>query len=233
MYDNGGLLALPSGMNLMSSSTPSSSVDTSSSDESSASSASPTRRNLLVQLVTAAISFVLVAVPATLGSLFFLDPILRKPKAGKGGTSAGEVSRKDDAGFIRLDITRDAVPEDGTPVSVTVVDDIIDAWNRFRNVPIGSIWLRKLGDGPIVAFNSVCPHLGCSVNYRRAEGDFFCPCHTSAFALDGKKTNEIPPRDMDALEVAMRTNGQDDPAGVEIWVRYQNFRRATSEKIAI
>ncbi len=217
----------------MSSTQPSSSADTSSADGHATSSASPTRRNLLVQLMTATISFVLVAVPATLGGLFFLDPILRKPKGGKGGTSSEEISRKDDAGFIRLDITSDAVPGDGTPVSVTVVDDIIDAWNRFRNVPIGSIWLRRIGDGPIVAFNSVCPHLGCSVNYRRAEGDFFCPCHTSAFALDGKKTNEIPPRDMDALEVAMRTNGQDDPSGVEIWVRYQNFRRATSEKIAI
>jgi menaquinol-cytochrome c reductase iron-sulfur subunit len=71
------------------------------------------------------------------------------------------------------------------------------------------------------------------VNYRRAENDFFCPCHTSAFALDGKKSNEVPPRDMDALEVAMRTGGKDDPAGSEIWVKFQNFRRATSERIPI
>jgi hypothetical protein len=38
---------------------------------------------------------------------------------------------------------------------------------------------------------------------------------------------------MDSLEVSMRTNGADDPAGQEIWVRYQKFRGATAEKIAV
>ncbi len=191
------------------------------------------RRSLLVHALTAFLSFIIVAIPSTLGGLFFLDPILRKRKAATGNGSAAGVSRKDEQGFIRLDVTRDVIPGDGTPVSVTVFDDIEDAWNRFRNVPVGSIWLRKVGDGPILAFNSVCPHLGCSVNYRRAENDFFCPCHTSAFSLDGTKSNEVPPRDMDALEVAMRTSGKDDAAGNEIWVKFLNFRRATAEKTAI
>jgi nitrite reductase/ring-hydroxylating ferredoxin subunit len=190
------------------------------------------RRSLLYQGLTAFISTVIVAIPASLGGLFFLDPILRRQKSG-GGSKAGLAGRKDENGFIRLDVTREAVPSDGTPVSVTVYDDIEDAWNRFPNVPVGSIWLRKVGDGPILAFNSICPHLGCSVNYRRAENDFFCPCHTSAFTLDGQKSNEVPPRDMDALDVAMRTGGQDDPSGSEIWVKFQNFRRATADRIPI
>jgi menaquinol-cytochrome c reductase iron-sulfur subunit len=188
------------------------------------------RRNMLAQLVTTVISIALVAVPATLGGLFFLDPILRGRKAAKRGDNAGT---KDAEGFIRLNITREIVPADGTPVSFTVTDDLSDAWNQFRDVPVGSIWLRKLGDGPILAFNSICPHLGCSVDFRRAQNDFFCPCHTSSFSLDGAKTNEVPPRDMDSLEVSMRTNGKEDPAGNEIWVRYQKFRGATTEKIAI
>ncbi len=191
------------------------------------------RRSLLIQFITAAISVVIVAVPATLGGLFFLDPIIRKRKATKGDAKVGELHRKDDAGFIRLDITRDAVPADGTPVAITVLDDIVDAWNRFKHVPAGSIWLRKVGDGPILAFNSICPHLGCSVDYRGAEHDFFCPCHTSSFTLDGKKSNDIPPRDMDGLQVSMRTNGVEDSAGNEIWVLYQKFRGATSEKIIV
>jgi menaquinol-cytochrome c reductase iron-sulfur subunit len=191
------------------------------------------RRSLLVHALTAFLSFIIVAIPSTLGGLFFLDPILRKKKAATGNGSAAGVARKDEQGFIRLDVTRDVIPANGTPVSVTVFDDIEDAWNRFRNVPVGSIWLRKVGDGPILAFNSVCPHLGCSVNYRRAENDFFCPCHTSAFSLDGTKSNEVPPRDMDALEVVMRTSGKDDAAGNEIWVKFLNFRRATAEKTAI
>lgn len=191
------------------------------------------RRSLLIQFITAAISVVIVAIPAALGGLFFLDPILRKRKVDAGGDSSAGLQRKDDAGFIRLNITRDAVPADGTPVAITVLDDIVDAWNRFKNVPAGSIWLRKVGDGPILAFNSICPHLGCSVDYRGAEHDFFCPCHTSSFTLDGKKSNNIPPRDMDALQVSMRTNGVEDKDGNEIWVLYQKFRGATTEKIVV
>ncbi len=191
------------------------------------------RRSVLVHGITAILSFLIVAVPSTLGGLFFLDPILRKRKAVSGKAKDGELIRKDDAGFIRLDVSKDAVPQDGTPLSVTVNDDITDAWNLFRNVPVGSIWLRKVGDGPIFAFNSVCPHLGCSVDYVRADNHFFCPCHTSAFDLDGKKKNEIPPRDMDVLEVAIRTNGKDDANGVEIWVKFQNFRKTITDKIAI
>lgn len=190
------------------------------------------RRSILVQFITAMISFVIVAIPAILGGLFFLDPILRKKKAVAGG-SADELAKKDEAGFIRLDITREAVPDDGTPVAITVIDDIVDAWNLFKNVPAGSIWLRKVGDGPILAFNSICPHLGCSVDFRGAENDFFCPCHTSSFTLDGKKSNDIPPRDMDGLEVSMRTKGVDDPGGNEIWVRYKKFRGGTAKKISV
>ncbi|MFN9719799.1 MAG: ubiquinol-cytochrome c reductase iron-sulfur subunit [Planctomycetota bacterium] len=204
----------------------------SSGSESAGAAPETPRRGVLVQLLTAALSFVIVTVPASLGGLFFLDPILRKKKSGSDKTGAA-AARKDEAGFIRLDITRDSVPADGTPVSVTVLDDIVDAWNRFPNVPIGSIWLRKVGDGPILAFSSICPHLGCSVNYRQAEGDFFCPCHTSAFALDGKKTNKVPPRDMDGLTVSMRTDGKEDPAGNEIWVKYEKFRGARADKVAI
>ncbi len=188
---------------------------------------------MLVHFTTAVLSFVIVAIPSTLSGLFFLDPILRKKKSGGGRATDGAVAKKDEAGFIRLEVTKDSVPLDGTPLSVTVNDDLIDAWNLFRDVPVGSVWLRKVGDGPILAFNSVCPHLGCSIDYVRSENHFFCPCHASAFDLDGKKTNEIPPRDMDVLEVSMRTNGQADVNGVEIWVKFQNFQKATSDKIVI
>jgi menaquinol-cytochrome c reductase iron-sulfur subunit len=217
----------------MSSTKPSPAAETPSADGLHSSHVVTPRRNVLVQIFTAIISFIIVAIPATLGGLFFLDPVLRERKKAQSGAKSGEIPRKDENGFIRLDTTRDAVPSDGTPIAVTVLDDIVDAWNRFTNVPAGSIWLRKLGDGPVIAFNSICPHLGCSVDFRSAENDFFCPCHTSSFALDGKKTNEIPPRDMDVLEVAMRTNGIDDPNGSEIWVRYQKFRGACAEKIPV
>lgn len=188
----------------------------------------PARRSTLVQLITAFVSFLLVAVPSALSGLFFLDPLLRKKGSGKNA-SGGDLD-----GFIKLDVTSDVIPDNGTPVSVTVVlDHVDDAWNRFRDVPVGSIWLRRNSAGEIVSFSSVCPHLGCSVNYRRSDNDFFCPCHTSSFDLDGTKTNQVPPRDMDQLQVVSATDGQRDPAGRELWVKYQNFKGARSEKIPI
>ena len=188
--------------------------------------AAPTgRRNVLVDLLTGFLSFLLVAVPSTIGGLFFLDPLLRGRKSKGSGTGGGGLD-----GFIKLPVTADSVPADGTPVAVSVRMDQDDAWNRFKDVPVGSVWLRKNPDGQILVFNSVCPHLGCSVDYRRGENDFYCPCHTSAFSLDGHKTNDIPPRDMDSLEITVATDGQPSENGSELWVKFQNFRRATAEK---
>ena len=186
------------------------------------------RRGMLIQAVTAVLSFLLMAIPGSLAGLFYLDPILRKKKSGSGGGSSGALD-----GFILLSVTRDVVPEDGTPLAVTVKATLDDAWNRFKNVPVGSIWLRKQPSGDIIAFNSVCPHLGCSVNYRSSENDFFCPCHTSSFDLDGAKTNEVPPRNMDDLEIKFGTDGQEAAEGQELWLKFQNFRGATEEKIPV
>ncbi len=181
----------------------------------------PGRRELLA----AVLSFLLGVVPAAIGGLFFLDPILRRKT--DSGSGAGDQTMD---GFVKLDITPENLVEEGAPVASTVIADLDDAWNRFKDVPIGSIWLRRQQGGEIVAFNSICPHLGCSINYRRGENDFHCPCHASSFDLDGATTNDTPPRDMDSLEVVIATDGRPNPKGTELWVKFQNFRRGTSEK---
>lgn len=186
------------------------------------------RRTAMIDLVTGFLGFLLIAVPSAIGGLFFLDPLIRGKKSGAG--SAGDPALN---GFIKLSVNPTSIPDDGTPVAVSVRTDLDDAWNRFKDVPVGSIWLRKTEEGKIVAFNSICPHLGCSVDYRRGENDFFCPCHTSAFSLSGEKTNDVPPRGMDTLEISVVSDGKPAEDGDELWVKFQNFRRATSEKIPI
>jgi len=192
--------------------------------ESSADEPQTPRRGMLIQVVTGFLSFIIVTIPATLGGIFFLDPRLR----GKKAAGSGDLD-----GFIKLKVTSDTIPEDGTPIAVSVITDQEDAWNLYRDVPVGSIWLRKNSDGAVVVFNSVCPHLGCRVGYRPSEKDFFCPCHTSVFDLDGEKTNDVPPRGMDTLEVLTATDGVPADNGQELWVRFENFRRGTAEKIAV
>jgi Rieske Fe-S protein len=41
-------------------------------------------------------------------------------------------------------------------------------------------------DGTLVAVSATCSHLGCQVNWNRAERSWDCPCHGSRFAPDGQ-----------------------------------------------
>ncbi len=43
-----------------------------------------------------------------------------------------------------------------------------------------------------VALSSVCPHLGCQVDWQPHQNRFFCPCHNGVFTPDGEAT-EGPP----------------------------------------
>ena len=170
------------------------------------------RRNFAVQLMAAGVGALVGIVPAAIGGLFFLDPLVRKRDSGDGD------------GFIETDLVLDALPADGTPVRYTVRDDLVNAWNMFPDQPIGAAWLRRIQD-QVLAFSTVCPHLGCDVEHRAGEGDFYCPCHTSAFDLDGKPLNAIPPRAMDTLEATVKDG--------RIWLKYEQFRGATSEKVPV
>ena len=178
----------------------------------------PGRRNVIVDIFTGFLSFILVAVPSAIGGIFFLDPILRKKK------SAGDGGGGDLEGFVKVPLTSEAIPADGTPVPVSIRSDQIDAWNLYKDVPIGSVWIRRTEAG-LKVFNSVCPHLGCRVGYRPTENDFYCPCHESRFTLEGEKTNDTPPRNMDDLEVK-EVDGT-------VYVKYQNFKGGIADKTAI
>ena len=107
-----------------------------------------------------------------------------------------------------------------------VIADRQDAWNLFPKEPIGAVYLRKTDKGEVIAFNVICPHLGCAVDYSNSSKSFKCPCHDSSFTLDGAPSNSIPPRGMDTLEV--------DPARLkqgEVWVKFENFRTGEAHKV--
>ena len=147
-------------------------------------------------------------VPAVFGTLFFLDPILRKKKdVGGGMLRAADLSE---------------LPADGTPLRVILRSDVVDAWTIYRDRVIGSMYVRLMPNGQVLAFNDTCTHLGCKVDYQAADKQFFCPCHQSAFELDGERKNKTPPRGLDSLEAEIKDG--------EVWVKYKNFRTATADK---
>lgn len=122
----------------------------------------------------------------------------------------------------------------GRPQAFPIIEDRQDAWVTYPAEPVGSVWLVRQGDGaeaPVLAFSSECPHLGCAVNLAADGRSFLCPCHTSAFTIDGERLNKIPPRGMDRLEVAPIDDPSDPEAPVR--VRFRRFRTMTEEKIPL
>ena len=124
-----------------------------------------------------------------------------------------------------------ALPADGVPRKFPVVTDRIDAWNHFRNVPIGAVYLRRVEENSVEAFSVDCPHAGCFVEYRAAEKNYLCPCHDSRFHVDGsiQDPNSPSPRGLDSLEV----DEEKLQSLNEVWVRFQKFQPGQTEKRAI
>ena len=173
------------------------------------------RRGFLTQAAAVVLGGLLGLFPLVLGLRVFLDPLRQKKNKG------GETEL-----FTRV-ATLDEVPEGGPPKRFIVLAQRTDAWNRYPIDSVGAVYLtRKAGENQPTAFTDVCPHLGCSVTFRPKENDFYCPCHESAFYLDGKRANETPPRGLDDLKVEIRNDS-------EIWVEFKKFRVGTKEQIEI
>lgn len=184
------------------------------------SSSPPPRRSFLYRCITVAIGGFLSLFPLATGLFVFLDPL--RSRKGESDGSLGE-SASGIEGFIRV-AELDSLPDNGTPVPFQIRADHVDAWTMFRDVPVGTVYLRKAEDKSVVAFNVTCPHAGCSVDYVSDNGYFLCPCHDSVFQTDGSRSAQSPSaRDLDRLDVKVEGN--------HVWVKYQNFRPGIAEKI--
>jgi menaquinol-cytochrome c reductase iron-sulfur subunit len=177
------------------------------------------RRSILTGIVAVIAGLIICLAPLISGVLFGLDPIRRKRERYRGA---------DNEGYFPVTNLGD-LPADGTPMRFTIRADEVDAWNLFKDRTIGTVYLRHIpgaSQGQVVAFTDVCPHLGCKITYQSSAEHYFCPCHASTFDLDGKKINKIPPRNMDSLDVKVTDDGR-------VWVKYQDFRGAISEKVPV
>ena len=86
---------------------------------------------------------------------------------------------------------------------------------RVEDFPPGSVtpfsegrfYLVRLADGGFLALYRKCTHLGCAVPWDPAQGRFVCPCHASAFEMDGELLNPPAPRPLDRFPVTIE-NGE-------------------------
>jgi menaquinol-cytochrome c reductase iron-sulfur subunit len=182
-------------------------------DGPSSSSAASDRRSFFARAAAVAIGALITLFPLAAGLFVFADP-LRRGAAGPG--------------FIKL-TNLDWVPGDGVPRAFPVVASCIDAWTCFPSEPIGAVFVRrKQGDAKLEVFQTTCPHAGCMLDYSASGDDFKCPCHNSAFQLDGQLDYGPSPRPMDSLAYEIRDNH-----GVkEVWVKFETFHTGIAEKIA-
>jgi thiosulfate dehydrogenase [quinone] large subunit len=62
--------------------------------------------------------------------------------------------------------------------------------------------------GNFVAYNAVCPHMGCTVGYSSANKIMICPCHGSEFEVSTGDVIVGPaPHGLTKLRVVEGTNG--------------------------
>ena len=113
------------------------------------------------------------------------------------------------------------------PVLVEVKGELRDAWMRTPDVKLGACWLVREKEGaPVKAYSTVCPHLGCGVDWVPEKKQFLCPCHDSYFDMQGRVLTGPSPRGMDELAVEAGEGGR-------LKVAYRRFRLGISKKVAV
>ena len=157
---------------------------------------------LLTSLVMGIVGL-LMAIPA-LG--YFLGPLRRK---------AGET-----AAFVDVGALAEFPLREWRLQTLEMVHE--DGWKRTRVRHAIWVFRRGPGDQEIIVFSSICPHLGCPVNWQPEQSRFFCPCHGGIFNTEGRQTGGPPPRSLDPLEYEVRAG--------RLLVRWQDFKIGVAER---
>jgi cytochrome b6-f complex iron-sulfur subunit len=90
--------------------------------------------------------------------------------------------------------------------------------NDAQKLPAGSVLMFKFGskpamlihhaDGSWVAFDAVCTHLGCTVQYQPDKERIHCACHGGVYdPRTGKNVSGPPPRPLKRYEVKATPTG--------------------------
>jgi len=86
-------------------------------------------------------------------------------------------------------------------------------FNQYPNgsvtpVEAGRFYLVRLQDGGFLAIYKRCTHLGCSVPYEPSKNQFVCPCHGSAFTVEGDVLNDPAPSPLKLFPLSILETGE-------------------------
>lgn len=69
----------------------------------------------------------------------------------------------------------------------------------------------RTAEGEVRAFNAVCTHLECTVQYRQDISQIWCACHNGLYDLGGNVVSGPPPRALEKFVVNLRGEpGEED-----------------------
>lgn len=122
-----------------------------------------------------------------------------------------------------IDVAALAALPDGKPVRVALPSHGTDAWSETA-ASGGAVYLLRRGS-EVRALDSVCPHTGCSVSWDEARSGFRCPCHQSAFSIDGACLHGPAPRGLDAEAVRI--------VGDRVQLRYVRYRPGRPDRVPV
>ena len=152
---------------------------------------SPERRAFLQGTLVGLGALALAIAGGTLGSAIFGHPSESNPLGGTPPSGSGSLLPSGSAPASTL----------ATPAG-SVVGTLTDLANQggslaFQVPQTGDPGvLVKLGSGKVVAFDAVCTHAGCTVEFDPTSGYLICPCHGATFdpghaaAVVGGPTNQ-------------------------------------------
>ncbi|HLJ14330.1 MAG TPA: ubiquinol-cytochrome c reductase iron-sulfur subunit [Bryobacteraceae bacterium] len=87
------------------------------------------------------------------------------------------------------------------PQEIAFHENRVDGWKVTSEKT--TAWVVKMSDTDVVAFGPQCTHLGCAYHWDEQKKYFLCPCHTSAFSIDGRVLSGPAPRPLDRYAVKL------------------------------
>ena len=140
----------------------------------------------------------------TEASIHILGGLITAVIAGLGGTYLLTPARKRRAAawVEAADASR---LKPGEAEEVVFERTRVDGWRVSKEKT--SAWIVKKSEQEVIAFAPSCTHLGCAFRYDAAQKNFICPCHVSAFSLDGKVLSGPAPRALDRYDIKVE-NGR-------------------------
>jgi menaquinol-cytochrome c reductase iron-sulfur subunit len=92
----------------------------------------------------------------------------------------------------------------GTPCQVRFERAVVDGW-KVRNEQ-SSAWIILDNQRHVTAFSPVCTHLGCAYRWQAEKKQFTCPCHGSAFSVQGDVIAGPASRPLDRYSTKLEGN---------------------------